>query len=78
MIARASELGILVGRFSKPLGGVGVLAMPDAWLDTTRRIESVCHLPLAAGMSRLLVPGMAVGVLGERRCVADGVICATR
>jgi hypothetical protein len=47
--------------------------MPDAGLDTTRRIESVCVIPLRAGVLRLLAPGMAVGVIIDRRCVADGV-----
>jgi len=50
-----------------------VLAMPDAGLDTTRRVESVCVIPLGAGVLRLLVPGVAVGVIVHRRCVADGV-----
>jgi len=62
-----------VGRFSRPLRGVGVLAMPDAGLDTTRHVESVCVIPLGGGVLRLLVPGMAVGVIIDRRCVADGV-----
>jgi hypothetical protein len=35
MIARASGLGMEVGRFSKPLRGVRVLAMLDVGLDTT-------------------------------------------
>jgi len=73
MIARASGFGIGVGRFSTPLRGVGVLAMPDAGLDTTGRVESVCVIPLGAGVLRLLVPGVAVGVIIDRRCVADGV-----
>ena len=73
MVARASGLGMGVGRFSRPLRGVGVLAMPDARLDTTRRVESVCEVPPGAGVLRLLVPGMAVGVFIDRRCVADGV-----
>jgi len=73
MIARASGFGMGVGRFSRPLRGVGVLAMPDAGLDTTRRVESVCVIPLGAGVLRLLVPGVAVGVIIDRRCVADGV-----
>jgi len=30
MIAQACGLGMKVGRFSRPLRGVGVLAMPDA------------------------------------------------
>jgi hypothetical protein len=50
-----------------------VLAMPDAELDTTRRVESVCIVPLGGGVSRLLVPGVAVGVIIDRRCVVDGV-----
>jgi len=51
MIARASGLGMGVGRFSRPLRGVRVLAMPDAGLDTMRHIESVCEVPLGAGVS---------------------------
>jgi len=74
MIARASGFGMGVGKLSRPLRGVGVLlAMPDAELDTTRRVESVCMVPLGAGVLRLLVPGVAVGVIIDRRCVADGV-----
>jgi len=73
MIVRASGFGMGVGRFSRPLRGVGVLAMPDAGLDTTRRVESVCMVPLGAGGLRLLVPGVAVGVIIDSRCVADGV-----
>ena len=73
MIARASGLGMGVGRFSRPLRGVGVLAMPDAGLDTTRRVESVCKVPPGAGVLRLLVTGVAVGGFIDRRSVADGV-----
>jgi hypothetical protein len=73
MVARASGLGMGVARFSRPRRGVGVLAMPDARLDTTRRVESVCEVPPGAGVLRLLLPGMAVGVIIDRRCVADGV-----
>ena len=50
-----------------------MLAMPDAGLDTTRLFEFVCMVPLGAGVLRLLVPGVAVGVMIDRRCVADGV-----
>jgi len=50
MIAWASGFGMGVGRFSRPLGGVGVLAMTDAGLDTMRRVESVCIVPLGAGV----------------------------
>jgi len=78
MIARASGLEMGVGRFSRPLRGVGVLAMPDVGLDTTRRVESVCEVRLGAGVLPLLVPGVAVGVNIDRRCVADWVISATR
>jgi hypothetical protein len=73
MIARASGFGMGVARLSRPLRGVGVLAMPDVGLDTTRRVESVCVIPLGAGMLRLLVPGVAVGVIVDCRCVADRV-----
>jgi hypothetical protein len=73
MVVRASGLGMGVGRFSRPQRGVGVLAMPDAGLDTMRHVESVCMVPLGAGVLRLLVPGVAVGVIIDRRCVVDGV-----
>jgi len=43
--------------------------MPDAGLDTMRRVE----VPPGAGVLWLLVPGVAVGVFVDRRCVADGV-----
>jgi len=69
MITRPSELGIWVGRFSRPLRGVGVIAMPNVGLDTTRRVE----VPPGAGVLRLLVTGMAVEIFIDRRCVADRV-----
>jgi hypothetical protein len=69
MIARASGLGMGVGRFSIPRRGVGVITMPDVGLDTTRRVE----VPPGAGVLRLVVPGVAVGVFVDRQCVADGV-----
>jgi hypothetical protein len=62
-----------VGRFARPLRGVGVVAMVDAEQDATRRIESVSMVPLGAGVLRLLVPGIAVGVIIDRRSVADRV-----
>jgi hypothetical protein len=46
-----------------------VIAMPNAGLDTTRRVE----VPPSAVVIRLLVTGMAVGVVTDHRCVADGV-----
>jgi hypothetical protein len=73
MIVRASGIGMGVGRFSRPLRGVGVLAMPDAGLDTTRRVESDCIVPLGAGVLLLFLPAVLVGVMIDRRCVADGV-----
>jgi len=73
MIARASGFGMGVGRLSRELRGVEVLAMPDAGVDTTWRVESVCMVLLGAGVLRLLVPGVEVGVIIDRRCVADGV-----
>ena len=73
MITRASGLGMWVGRFSRPLRRVGVIAMPDAGLDGTRHIESVCVIPPGAGVYRLLVHGMAVGVMIDHHCVVDGV-----
>jgi hypothetical protein len=73
MIAWASGFGKGVGRLSRPLRGMGVLAMPDAGLDTTQCVESVCMVPLGAVVLRLLVPGMAVGVIIDRRCEADRV-----
>jgi hypothetical protein len=42
-------------------------------LNSTRRVESVCMVQLEAGVLRLLVPEVAVGVNINRRCVADGV-----
>jgi hypothetical protein len=73
MIAQASGVGMGVGRLSRPLRGVGVLAMPDSGLDTTRHDESVCKIPLGAGVLRLHVPSMAVGELIDSHSVVDGV-----
>jgi len=55
-----------------------VLAMPDAGLDTTRRVDSVPVVPLGAGVLRLLVPSVAVGVIIDHHWVADRVTSATR
>jgi hypothetical protein len=73
MVVRDSGLEMGVGRNSRLRRGVGVLAMPDARQDTTRRIESVCEVHPGAGVLRLLIPGIAVGVIIDCRCVADGV-----
>jgi hypothetical protein len=48
-----------------------VLAIPDAGLDTTQCIQSIWVIPLGAGVLRLLLPGMAVGVIIDRRSVTD-------
>jgi len=50
MIVWAAGLGMGVGRFSRPLRGVGVLAIADAGLDTTQCIESVGEDALGAGV----------------------------
>ena len=73
MVARVSGLGIGIGRFSRPWGGVGVLPTPNARLDTMRHVESGCEVPPSAGGLRLLVPSMAVGVIIDLRCVLDRV-----
>jgi len=36
--------------------------MLDAGLDSTRHVQSVCKVPPGAGVLRLLVTGVAVGV----------------
>jgi hypothetical protein len=46
-----------------------VIAMPKAGLDTTRRIE----VPPGAGVLRLLVLAVGVGVVNDRRCGAHRV-----
>ena len=73
MLAQASGLGMGVGKFSRPLRGVRVLAMLDAGLDTTRCVVSGCVIPLGAGVLQLLVSGVVVGVIIDRRCVPHRV-----
>ena len=73
MIMQASGLGMRVSRFPRPLRGVGVQAMPDVMLDPTQCVGSACDVPLGAGVLRLLVAGVAVGVFIDRCCVVDGV-----
>jgi hypothetical protein len=58
-----------VGRFSRPVRGVGVIAMPNAGLDSARRVA----VPPGAGVLQLLVTSVAVGVLIDCRWVADRV-----
>jgi len=50
MVVQAYGLGVGVGRFSRPRRRVGVLAMPDARLETTRLVESFCEVPPGAGV----------------------------
>ena len=57
MTARVSALAVGVGRFSRLLRELGVLAMLDAGLDTTKHGEYVCEVPPCAG-----VLGVAVAV----------------
>ena len=64
MIMQASGLGMVVGRFSIRQREVGVLAMLDAGLNTTRHIED----PPGDGVQRLLVTSMAVGVFSDCHC----------
>jgi hypothetical protein len=73
MIARASGLGMGVGRISRLLRRVGVLAVRDEGLDTTRPVEYVSVIRQRTGVKRLLAPRVAVRVIIDRRCVADGV-----
>jgi len=50
MIVRDSGLGMGLGTFSRPLRGVGVLAMPHVGLDTMQHSESLCEVLLGAGV----------------------------
>jgi hypothetical protein len=47
--------------------------MKDTGLDITRHVESVCMVLMPPGVLRLLVPGVAVGVIMDHHWVADGV-----
>jgi hypothetical protein len=67
---QASGSGLGVGRCSRLLREVGVIAMPNVGLDITRCIE----VPLCAAGLQLLVTSVAVRVVTDRRCVADGVV----
>jgi len=69
MTLRASRLGMGVARFSRPLRGVGVIAMRKAGLDTMLHVEVL----QGAGVLRLHLTGMGVGVFIDRRCLADRV-----
>jgi len=41
-------------------------------------VDSVCGVPLGAGVLRLLVPGLAVGVIIDHYYVVDRVISGTQ
>jgi len=69
MIPRATEFGTGVGRFSRPLREVGVIAIPDAELDTMQQVAVLS----GAGVLQRPVPRRVVGVFIARRSVADGV-----
>jgi hypothetical protein len=69
MIVWASGFGMRVGRFSRPVRGVGVITMPDVGLDTMRNVE----VPPGAGELQLCVPGVEVGVFIHRRRESDGL-----
>ena len=47
--------------------------MPDAGLDSSQCIESVCEVTLGAGVLQQLEPSMEVGVFVDRHCLVDGV-----
>jgi hypothetical protein len=71
-ITCTSGFGIAVGRLSRPVRGVGLLAMADAGLDTLRRIASVQMVSLGTVVLQLRMPRVAVGVIIARRCLPDG------
>jgi len=73
MILRAFGLRLRVGMFSRPLRGVGVLAMRDAGMNTTYHDEAVCEVRLGARVLRLLIPSVVVGVLIDRPSAVDAV-----
>jgi hypothetical protein len=62
-----------VGNFSSPLRGVGVLPTPDAGLDTTCHIETICEVPLGACVLQLRIYCAAGGVFIVRHRGLDGV-----
>jgi hypothetical protein len=69
MIVWASGLGIGICRFSRRLRGVGVIAMPNARLDTMWHFE----VPPPAAVLQLLLTCVVVGVVIDRCCVACAV-----
>jgi len=73
MIVWASGLQMVGGRISKPIGEVGVLAIPDSGLYIKWHVESVCEDPLDAGDLRLPIHSVAVGLHIDGRCVVDRV-----
>jgi len=71
MIVWACGLGMWVGKFSSPVSGVGVQAMPDEGLDTMWHVVSVLEDSPGAGELRLIGPSLAVGVRVYRRNIGD-------
>jgi hypothetical protein len=74
MVAQAAGVGMGAGRFSNLWRGLGLQAMPDVRLHTTQLIESVCEVPLGAGVLQMSIPRRVVGVVMHSNWVADGVI----
>jgi hypothetical protein len=70
---QASAFGLGVDMFCRPLREVGLLVMPDAGLDATRCVESICEVSQAAGVLWLRVLGMAVRVFINPPSVAHRV-----
>jgi hypothetical protein len=67
-----SEFGKGVGRFSSPLRGVEMPAMPHMGQDTMRYVQSFFELSLGADALQLVISSLAVGVFSDHGCVADG------
>jgi len=60
---------MVVGRFQRPLRGVGVQEIPYVRLDRRSHITSGCNFPAGAVVLYLLEPGMIVGALIDCRRV---------
>jgi len=73
MVVPASWLAMGVGRLSRQLRGVGVLAMQDVELDATWRIEFVCEVNPGVVLLWQIVPRVAVKVFIASCWVADKV-----
>jgi hypothetical protein len=67
---QASVFGMGFGRYSTPLRGVGVTAMPNAGLDTTRRVK----VTRGSGVLQLPLIGVVVVEIIDGPWVVDGVV----